>query len=160
MTRSGQSWMGAGPPALRSPEGLCCPTGAGWGRPPVGLSTFSWLAGPDGHMLSRRCPCMLAARTHAGGGGFSYCTQLGSRPWPVCPVSTKVQSGVVLRPPAVLHLSTGSGQRPGRLGVLFCGVPPSPEQQLCGPWETLPGSGGCSVWKVARWQRQPGVLSV
>ena len=86
MTHPGHSWVGAGPPALRSLEGLCCPAGASWGRPPAGLTTFSWLTRPDGLLLSWRCPCMPAACTQAGGCGSSHSTQLGSLPWSVCPV--------------------------------------------------------------------------
>lgn len=114
MTHPGHSWVGAGPPALQSLEGLCCPAGASWGRPPARLTTFSWLTRPDGLLLSWRCPCMPAARTQAGGCGSSHSTQLGSLPWSVCPVfpprcSQALCSGHPQCSTSALALSRGRG---------------------------------------------------
>lgn len=165
VTRSGQSWVGGpGPPALRSPEGLCCPAGAGWGRPPAGLSTFSWLAGPD----ARPAVPLHGCCTHSSWGWWF----LPLHPAGVTPLTclSCFHQGAVRRcapatrsAPPQHWLWAEAGAAWGAVLLAMPkepGVPPSPEQQLCGPWETLPGLGGCSVWKVARWQRQPGVLSV
>lgn len=163
MDRAG--W-GAGPPALGSPEGLCCPVGAGpwcgFGEGPVEFSMFSWLAGPDGLMVSSWCPCVCSACTQAGGRGASGSPRLGWQPWSVRPAfPPRCSQALCPWPPAVLRLSASSEQRPGRSASRLCLLCPWSQRYLAlqgsGPCKTLPGLGGCSVWKVARWQRQPGV---
>lgn len=67
-------------------SGSAVQQGASWRRRPAGLSTFSWLSGPDGLLLSWQCPCMPAASSQAGSCGSSHSTQLGSLPSSVCPV--------------------------------------------------------------------------
>lgn len=142
-------------------SGSAVQQGASWRRRPAGLSTFSLAqAALMAFCSAGSAPaCLLQALklgvvvppTHPAGVTAQFCFSC---------VSTKVQSGVLLRPPAVLRLSTGSEQRLGASMPKEPEVPHSPEQQLCGPWEALLISGGCSVWKAARWQRQPGVLPV